>query len=103
MKKDGWQMHRFTPIVDIKRSAPLYQQLYTLIIGEIQSGNLLAGEKLPSKKALSAHLEISQSTIETAYERLKEAGYIESFPRKGFYVRTQSPSGTNRKEAPPVS
>ncbi len=96
-------MHRFTPIVDIKRSAPLYQQLYTLIIGEIQSGNLLAGEKLPSKKALSAHLEISQSTIETAYERLKEAGYIESFPRKGFYVRTQSPSGTNRKEAPPVS
>lgn len=78
-------MNIFT--LDLKRNdIPLYKQLYNFIIREIKLGNLKENEKLPSKRALSNHLNISQNTIETAYEMLSMEGYIKSVPRSGFYV-----------------
>lgn len=65
---------------------PLYIQLYDFIKGEIQAGKLLANSKLPSKRKLSKNLEISQNTVEAAYEQLITEGYIISIPRKGYYV-----------------
>lgn len=65
---------------------PLYEQLYDFIKSEIKNGNLRAGEKLPSKRKLSAHLNISQNTIETAYDQLKAEGYISSVPKSGYYI-----------------
>ena len=38
---------------------PLYEALYRCIRADILSGKLAAGEKLPSKRALAAHLEVS--------------------------------------------
>ena len=49
---------------------PLYEALYRCIRSDILSGKLPAGEKLPSKRALAAHLEISVITVETAYSQL---------------------------------
>ena len=57
--------------------SPLYQQLYHYIIGEMAAGRLREGEKLPSKRALCAHLGVSQSTVETAYGMLA-ANYTEA-------------------------
>lgn len=65
---------------------PLYMQLYNHIKQEIESGALPCGEKLPSKRALSAHLKISIVTVETAYSQLLAEGYITSRPGSGFYV-----------------
>lgn len=65
---------------------PLYQRLYLYIAGEIKAGGLRPGEKLPSKKALAAHLRISQNTVETAYSMLAAEGYVTAKPRSGFYV-----------------
>ena len=41
---------------------PLYQQLYLQLRQEIQSGNIAAGEKLPSKRKLSEQLGVSINT-----------------------------------------
>ena len=49
---------------------PLYESLYRQIRGDILSGRLAAGEKLPSKRALAANLEVSKITVETAYQQL---------------------------------
>ena len=68
------------------RKKPLYQQLYEAIIQQIQNGELIEGEKLPSKRFLCQHLEISHSTVETAYGLLAAEGYIESIPRVGYRV-----------------
>lgn len=79
-------MNIFTLEFKDTKKEPLYKQLYNFIINEIKSGNLKENEKLPSKRALSNHLKISQNTVETAYEMLLMEGYIRSIPRSGFYV-----------------
>lgn len=72
--------------LDPNSSVPLYIQLYSFIKKEIQSGRLESNSKLPSKRKLSKYLEISQNTVESAYEQLITEGYIISIPKKGYYV-----------------
>ena len=73
-------------------AAPLYQQLYLAIRQMIGEGSLKGGEKLPSKRALSAHLKVSIITVETAYGQLQAEGYISSRPGSGFYVESLFPA-----------
>ena len=49
---------------------PLYEALYRCIRQDILTGKLQPGEKLPSKRALSQHLEVGKITVETAYAQL---------------------------------
>ena len=64
----------------------LYEQLYRRIKDDILTGRLTAGEKLPSKRALAAHLEVSVITVKNAYEQLAAEGYIYGVEKKGYYV-----------------
>ena len=61
---------------ELKKSpgVPLYEALYRAIRGDILTGNLAAGEKLPSKRALAENLEVSKITVETAYNQLLAEG-----------------------------
>ena len=71
---------------------PLYYQLYQFIVEEIRSGHYREGEKMPSKRALSDHLKISQNTIDTAYQMLVTEGYLRAVAKSGFYVcRVEAP------------
>lgn len=70
---------------------PLYEQLYLHIRSEISQGRLSAGERLPSKRALAAHLKISVVTVEGAYQQLLAEGYIRSEPKRGFFVQPLEP------------
>lgn len=79
-------MQEFTFTMDRSSKQPLYRQLYNYLVREIKSGNLQESEKLPGKKSLAAHLGVSQSTVETAYEMLAAEGYVVAKPRSGFYV-----------------
>ena len=74
---------------------PLYEALYRHIRGDILAGQLLPGEKLPSKNALAAHLEVSKITVEGAYQQLLSEGYIRSEERVGYFVEPVA-----RQEAP---
>ncbi len=73
---------------ELKKSpgVPLYEALYRCIRGDILSGNLKPGEKLPSKRALAQHLEVSKITVETAYNQLLSEGYISSREKVGYFV-----------------
>ena len=62
---------------------PLYEALYRCIRGDILSGKLAHGEKLPSKRALAAHLEVSKVTVEGAYAQLLAEGYLRSEEKVG--------------------
>ena len=75
-----------TFILNPDHEIPLYQQLYSFIRKEIETGRLQPGEKLTSKRKLAAHLKISQNTVATAYEQLAAEGYIISKPKSGYYV-----------------
>ena len=65
---------------------PLYEALYRCLRQSILSGELAPGDKLPSKRTLAAHLEISKITVETAYSQLMAEGYIRSHEKVGYFV-----------------
>ena len=75
---------------ELKKSpgVPLYEALYRCIRGDILSGALRPGEKLPSKRALAENLEVSKITVETAYSQLLSEGYICSKEKVGYFVET---------------
>ena len=69
-----------------KGNESLYEFLYKKIKADILSGTISAAEKLPSKRALAKHLNISVITVENAYNQLMAEGYLYSVPKSGFYV-----------------
>ena len=64
----------------------LYEQLYEGIRRDILSGTLPAHQRLPSKRALAQHLEVSIITVQNAYEQLAAEGYIYSVAGKGSFA-----------------
>ena len=73
---------------ELKKSpgVPLYEALYRCIRGDILSGKLAPGTKLPSKRALAQNLEVSKITVEGAYDQLLAEGYIRSREKVGYFV-----------------
>ena len=69
----------------------LYEYLYKQIKNDITSYKLSPGEKLPSKRALAEHLNISTITVENAYSQLLAEGYIYSKPKSGYFVSHITP------------
>ncbi|RIN33853.1 GntR family transcriptional regulator, partial [Staphylococcus succinus] len=64
----------------------LYIDLYENLKRQIIEGQYQSGDKFPSKRALSEHLSVSNTTIEHAYQFLLDEGYIYSKPRSGYFV-----------------
>lgn len=94
---------------------PFYIQIYEYIRKEILNGNIAAEEKLPSARNLAANLNVSRSTVDTAYDQLVAEGYLDARPRQGYFanhvthlkqIPTSAPQKENKekntKEAPPV-
>ncbi len=79
-------MADFLFVPDYDGTLPLYEQIYRYVVEEIRASRLLEGDKLPSKRALCAHLGVSQSTVEGAYGLLAAEGYIRALPRSGYRV-----------------
>ncbi|MGG3885305.1 PLP-dependent aminotransferase family protein [Brevibacillus panacihumi] len=67
-------------------SEPLYLQLYRYFSLEIREQRLPSGTRLPSVRTLSDFLQVSKTTVESAYHQLLAEGYIESRERSGFFV-----------------
>lgn len=81
-----------TYTLDKTAGVSLYQQLCRHIKDDILTGTLTAEEKLPSKRALAANLEVSVITVKNAYEQLIAEGYIYGVEKRGYYVsRIQRP------------
>lgn len=79
-------MNELTISLKPGKQIPLYEQIYEYIREEIRRGAIQSGEKLPSTRALSRHLEVSRSTVELAYEQLLSEGYIEAQPYRGYFA-----------------
>lgn len=63
-----------------------YLQIYRNIKGKILSGEISAGEKLPSKRVCADKNGCSVITVEKAYEMLADEGYVEAKERSGYFV-----------------
>ena len=65
---------------------PIYEQIYMQLRDCIVSGELTAGDALPSIRALAKELRISVITTKRAYDELEHDGYIYTVGGKGCYV-----------------
>lgn len=65
---------------------PLYEELYEALKGDILSGRLQAGQKLPSKRQMAEDNDISITTVLNAYQQLITEGYISSSEKRGYFV-----------------
>lgn len=76
----------FTYDLDKNLSVPMYLQLYNCIKSDLLNGTIGPREKLPSKRSLSKHLNISIITVQSAYDQLAAEGYIYSKERSGYFA-----------------
>ena len=73
-------------IISNASGRPIYEQIYAQIKNAVISGELSAGDALPSIRALAKDLRISVITTKRAYEELEKDGYINTVAGKGCYV-----------------
>ena len=75
-----------------------YLRVYEYYKELIVSGQMKPGAKLPSIRKCSLQLQLSRTTVETAYMLLAADGYIISRPQSGFYVTDAVLAAANREE-----
>ena len=80
-------------------SAPLYERVYLTLRERILAGQLAAGERLPSSRALASDLSISRSVVLIAYDKLLSEGYTETKAGSGTFVRALSLPATQPKDS----
>ena len=73
-------------VIKTQGTLAIYEQIVNQLKNAIVTGELKAGEALPSIRALASELEISVITTKRAYEELEKEGFIYTLPAKGCYV-----------------
>lgn len=73
-------------IISNSSDKPIYEQIYIQIKSCIISGELCAGDALPSIRALAKDLRISVITTKRAYDELELDGFVNTVAGKGCYV-----------------
>lgn len=74
-------------IISNTSGVPIYEQIEEQIKSQIMTGELSAGDALPSMRVLAKELRISVITTKRAYEDLERDGFIESVVGKGSFVK----------------
>ena len=73
-------------IISSNNSKPIYEQITSQIKAKIMSGELAAGQPIPSMRALAKATHVSVITVQKAYEDLQRDGFIETTVGRGSFV-----------------
>lgn len=76
--------------IDKTSERPIYLQIYDHFTNEIINGYLIAGERLPSRRALAKNYGIAERTVENAYYKLISDGYAVSRKGSGYFVSPET-------------
>jgi GntR family transcriptional regulator len=88
-------MNRRTPFagfrfqLDLHSGVPVYRQIIDQVRGGIASGNLAAGDQLPTVRQLAVDLAINPNTVVRAYRELELGGLIETHQGTGTFIGAQ--------------
>ena len=73
-------------VIQPQGTLAIYEQIVNQLKSAIVTGELKAGEALPSIRGLAGELNVSVITTKRAYEELEKEGLLRSVAGKGFYV-----------------
>lgn len=76
---------------------PLYHQLAEAIRWRISTGELAAGEQLPTVREAAAELGINFHTVRRAYQELAQDGLVQSNGSRGTWVLDRATPETDRR------
>ena len=77
--------------LSIKTGVPLYRQLQGIISGQIQSGTLIPGDKVPSEMQLMQRFDVSRITVRRALTELAIKGLVTRERGRGTTVAVSPP------------
>jgi GntR family transcriptional regulator/MocR family aminotransferase len=86
--------------LDKDSQQPLYQQVTGQIIRQIESGVLAPHTRLPSTRDLAERLGVARVSVISAYDELKEAGYVVSQVGRGTFVTGALPAQARQQAQP---
>lgn len=72
--------------LDQQAGTPLYTQIIEAIKNQLYHDQIAAGDRLPSVRKLAAALQISRTTVESAYNQLVADGYLQNEPKRGYFA-----------------
>ena len=78
--------------LDFSSPIPLYRQLFSHFLKEIEAGRLLDGERLPATRELAGQLGLNRTTVSAAYELLEAEGWLVAEVGRGSFVRNRKSS-----------
>ncbi len=73
-------------IISSVSGEPIYEQIKNQIRSAVLSGELEAGEALPSLRKLAKELRVSVLTVTRAYNELADEGVVQNLQGKGTFV-----------------
>lgn len=81
--------------VRVNRSKPesMTRQIINQLTSLIQTGELAAGELLPSERTLADSLGVARNVVRRSYDYLSSGGHIEGQGRQGRRVSSAGKSG----------
>ncbi|HSU96093.1 MAG TPA: PLP-dependent aminotransferase family protein [Gemmatimonadaceae bacterium] len=89
--------------VDRDLRIPLQQQIYDGLRNAILAGQLRAGQRVPSTRALATDLGVSRLPVLNAYDQLLHEGYLEGRIGSGTFVSVSLPDDALRSVSPSQS
>ena len=73
-------------LISFQSKIPIYEQIVMQIKKKIIEGQLEVGTVLPAMRTFAKTLNLSEMTVQKAYEILQEEGFITSVVGKGTFV-----------------
>ena len=73
--------------IDEMSKVPVYEQITRQISGMVLTGEMKAGDPMPSVRELAEQLNVNHNTIQKAYTELERRGMTASVPGKGRFLR----------------
>src|SRR5262249_60740103 len=80
-----------------RRDLPLFQQITSAVIADIQRGRLRPGDQLPGTRTLARALGVQRQTVVAAFDELVAEGWIVNRSARGAFVSTDLPDPKPRR------
>ncbi|MDS9467731.1 PLP-dependent aminotransferase family protein [Paracoccus sp. MBLB3053] len=104
MLQAAMQIPPETFLIDRAVAQPLQLQLRRQIVLAVHEGRLRPGERMPSSRALAAHLGVGRITVTQAYGDLVATDYLIARGRSGYFISDRiedlGPGPATLQEAP---
>lgn len=80
--------------IDLSSDEPIYLQIRSQVVHGVATGELQAGDALPSVRSLATDLGVNMHTVNKAYAVLRDEGYVAMRRGRGVMVADRAASLT---------